>query len=91
MMYWKYQVKDFGIFVLLCVDDVVFLMFYFLDIKRNKEMYGFCYRRNIIYLYVYVYILLVLFKINWYFILQLGFKVGGIGGVSVDRKFIYSR
>lgn len=53
-MYWKYQVEDFGIFVLLCIDDVVFLMFYFLYIKRNKEMYGIV----IDGIYVYVYILL---------------------------------
>lgn len=49
------------------------------------------YRWNTIHLHAYVYTLLVLFKINRYFILQLGPKVGGIGGASVDRKFIYSR
>lgn len=30
-------------------------------------------------------------KLNLYLILQLGPKVGGLGGASVDRKFIYSR
>lgn len=56
MMYWKYQVKDFGIFVLLCVDDAVFLMLYFLDIKRNKEMYGFV-TDGTQYIYMYMFTL----------------------------------
>lgn len=30
-------------------------------------------------------------KIKPVLILQLGPKVGGLGGASVDRKFIYSR
>lgn len=40
-VYYVMEVEVLGIFVLLCIDNVVFLMFYFLYIKRNKEMYGF--------------------------------------------------
>lgn len=55
-MYWKYQVEDFGIFVLLCIDDAVFLMLYFLHIKRNKEMYGFVTDwTQYIYMYMFTY------------------------------------
>lgn len=47
------EVEVLGIFVLLCIDNAVFLMFYFLHLKRNKEMYGFV-TDGTQYIYMYI-------------------------------------
>lgn len=70
-MYWKYQVEDFGIFVLLCIDDAVFLMLYFLHIKPNKEMYG------IVTDGTHVYVYTLLFQINRILFCSWGQRWGG--------------
>lgn len=61
------EVEVLEIFVLLCIDNAVFLLLYFLHIKRNKEMYGFV--TNITqHIYMYnVHVYTILFKINLYF------------------------